>query len=78
MEPLLLLGAPTNQARDAARAAGRFGKDMRHRVTDRTLIDLLGLPGMIVTEYVIEVQGSEEILHIFCKHEHEVAMCPCC
>ena len=78
MEPLLLLGAPTNQARDAARAAGRFGKDMRHRVTDRTLTDLQGLPGMIVTEYVIEVQGSEEILHIFCKHEHEVAMCPCC
>ncbi|MBA7680712.1 hypothetical protein ES703_89033 [subsurface metagenome] len=51
---------------------------MRHRVTDRTLTDLLGLPGMIVTDYVIEVQGSEEILHIFCKHEHEVAMCPCC
>ncbi len=25
---------------------------MRHRVTDRTLTDLLGLPGMIVTEYV--------------------------
>ena len=33
---------------------------------------------MIVTGYVIEVQGSEEILHIFCKHEHVMAMCPWC
>ena len=78
MEFPLLLGAPTNYARDAARAAGRFGCDMRHRVTDRTLTDLLGLPGMIVTEYVIEVQGSEKILHIYCEHEHEVALCPRC
>ena len=78
MQTPLLLGAPTNHDRDAARAAGRFGSEMRHRVTDRTLTDLLGLPGMTVTEYVIEVQGSEEILHIFCKHEHEVAMCPRC
>ncbi len=78
METLLLLGAPTSHARDAARAAGRYGSEMRHRVTDRTLTDLLGLPGMIVTEYVIEAQGSEEILHIFCKHDHTVALCPRC
>ena len=33
---------------------------------------------MVVTEYAIERQEGREVLHIFCHHEHEVAMCPRC
>lgn len=33
---------------------------------------------MVVTEYAIEQQEGREVLHIFCHHEHEVAMCPRC
>jgi transposase len=33
---------------------------------------------MVVTEYALEKQGEREVLHIFCEHEHEVAVCPHC
>jgi len=51
---------------------------MVKRVTADTLSILLGLPGMVVTEYALEKQDGQEILHIFCHHEYEVAQCPCC
>ena len=47
-------------------------------VTAGTLSTLLGLPGMVVTEYALEQQGVREVLHIFCEHAHEVAVCPQC
>jgi transposase len=65
-------------AKDAARAAKRTAELMVKRVTENTLSDLLGLPGMVVTEYAIEKQEEYEILHIFCHHQHEVAQCPNC
>jgi transposase len=52
---------------------------MVKRVTADTLSILLGLPGMVVTEYALEKQeDGQEVLHIFCHHAHEVAQCPCC
>ena len=33
---------------------------------------------MVVTEYALERQGEQEVLHLFCHHEHEVAICPRC
>lgn len=33
---------------------------------------------MVVTEYAIEPQEGREVLHIFCHHEHEMALCPRC
>ena len=51
---------------------------MIKRVTAGTLSTLLGLPGMVVTEYAIEQQEGREILHIFCHHEYDVAICPQC
>lgn len=48
------------------------------RVTASTLSTLLGLPGMVVTEYAIEKQDGREVLHIFAQHEHDVAICPGC
>jgi transposase len=51
---------------------------MIERVSANTLSVLLGLPGMIVTEYALEREAGREVLHIFCHPEHEVAPCPGC
>jgi transposase len=51
---------------------------MVQAVTAETLNELLGLPGMKVTRFAIEQQGEEEYLHLFCEHQHDVAMCPRC
>ena len=78
MSTLLLPSGPIETIRDAARAAKRTAGLMVKRVTADTLSILLGLPGMVVTEYALEKQDGREILHIFCQHEHEVAQCPRC
>jgi len=77
MLPLLPEG-PKKVVRDAARAVKGKVNLMIERVTTNTLSILMGLPGMIVTEYAIERQEGREVLHVFCHHEHEIAMCPRC
>jgi len=78
MNTPLLLSAPVRVIRDAARATKRTNGLMLKRVKAGTLSTLLGLPGLVVTEYAIEKQGEREVLHIFCEHEHDVAVCPRC
>jgi len=78
MNTPLLLSAPVRVIRDAARAAKRTAGLVIERVTIGTLSSLLGLPGLVVTEYAIEKQGEREVLHIFCEHAHAVAVCPRC
>jgi transposase len=78
MNSHLLPSGPIKVIRDAARGAKRTAELMVKRVTADTLSILLGLPGMVVTEYALENQAGREILHIFCHHEHEVAQCPGC
>ncbi len=74
----LLASGPIKVVRDAARAVKRTAKLMIERVKASTLSELLGLPGMIVTEYALEQQEGREVLHVFCQHEHDVAICPRC
>lgn len=79
MTPALLLSAPPRIIRDAARAVKRKVVLMIERVTAGTLSALLGLPGLVVTEYALEPRtGEREVLHLFCQHEHDVAVCPTC
>lgn len=78
MNTPLLLSGPVKVIRDAARAAKRTAGLMIERATAGTLSTLLGLPGMMVTEYAIEKQGEREVLHLFCQHEHEAAICSRC
>jgi transposase len=79
MKTPLLLSAPTRVIRDAARAVKRKGGLMIERVTAGTLSALLGLPGLVVTEYALEpCAGDREVLHLFCQPEHAVAVCPTC
>lgn len=78
MSTPLLLSAPKRIMRDAARATKGKAGLMIEQVTAGTLSSLLGLPGMVVTEYAREQQGEQEVLHIFCEHEYDVAVCPHC
>ena len=78
MAEMLLLDAPKKMIKDAARAVKRIAGLMLRKVTAGTLTDLLGLPGLVVTEYALEKQGEGEVLHLFCQHEYAVAVCPRC
>jgi len=74
----LLPENPGQVVRDAARAVKRTANLMIQRVTAETLNILLGLPGMEVIEYALEGQGEQEVIHIFCRHKHAMAVCPHC
>jgi transposase len=79
MKTHLLPVGPIKIIRDAARAVKGTAGLMVKRVTAGTLSELLGLPGMVVTEYALEQQDDgREILHIFCHHAHEIAQCSGC
>jgi transposase len=74
-----LLPAPAKKiAKDAARAVKRVDSLTMQTVTAKTLSELLGLPGMKVTRFAIEEENKEQYLHLFCEHEHAVAICPRC
>jgi transposase len=78
MDTPLLPSGPIKVIRDAARAVKRTVNLVIERVSANTLSTLLGLPGMVVTEYALERGADREVLHVFCRHEHEVALCPRC
>jgi transposase len=64
--------------RDPARAVNRVDDLETQAVTVNTLSDLLGLSGMRVVRFAIEEENGEQYLHLFCEHEHVVALCPRC
>jgi len=74
-----LLPPPSRKiAKDAAQAVKRVDSLTTQAVTAKTLSELLGLPGMKVTRFAVEKENKEQYLHLFCEHEHDVAMCPRC
>jgi transposase len=76
--PLLLSPPVGVVVKDAARAVKRVDSLAIQPVTAETLNKLLDLPGMRVTRFAIEQQGEDKYLHLFCEHEHDVALCPRC
>jgi transposase len=79
MKILPQLPAPRKKrAKDAAQAVKRVDSLTLQVVTSETLSELLGLPGMRVSRFAVEAEGEEKYLHLFCEHEHEVAVCPRC
>ena len=76
--PMLLSPPLETMVKDAARAVKRVDSLDIQIVTVETLSNLLDLPGMRVTRFAIEQQGEEKYLHLFCEHEHDVAICPRC
>lgn len=69
---------PPTIAKDAARAVKRIADPLFEPLIPETMTTLLGLAGMRVSEYYIEVQAGQQYLHLFCEHQHDVTLCPCC
>ena len=78
MTTMPLLPAPINFVRDAARSAGRALWGKVQRITAKTLDLLLDLSEFTVTHFEIEQRGEEDILHLYCEHRHDFAVCPRC
>ena len=79
MKTLRQLPAPPRKtAKDAAQAVKRVDSLTLQAVTSETLSELLGLPGMRVRRFAVEEENEEKYLHLFCEHEHDVAICPRC
>jgi len=74
--PLLL--APVKSLRDAARAVKRLADQAIQAVTETTLSQFLDLPEFRVFGYALEEQGEAHIIHLYCEHRHQVALCPRC
>jgi len=64
--------------KDAARSAKRIAMDFFKKVEDDVFTTLLGFPALIVSMYALRKEGGEEVLHLWCNHQEDVAMCPRC
>jgi len=64
--------------KDAARAVkGCVGRVVR-KFKEFTVSHLLELPEFVVVGCEIEQRAEQEIVHLYCVHPHEAAMCPYC
>lgn len=64
--------------KDAARAVKRICQEEFIEVQDGTLTKLLGIATLLVTMYAMRKEGEQEVLHLWCKHKADVAICPRC
>lgn len=78
MTTIPLLPPPVKLVRDAARSAGRLVRRGVQRITEKTLDVVLDLPEFRATHYELETRGEQHILHLYCEHEYECAVCPRC
>ena len=78
MSTMLLLPSPVNLGRDAARSAGRLAQQGGQPITEKTLSLVLDLPELMATHFQFEIRGQQRMLHLYCEHGHEFAVCPRC
>lgn len=78
MSTIPLLPPPTRLVRDAARSAGRLIQKGMQRITEKSFDLILDLPEFTATHFEFETRGDQDILHLYCEHEHEFAVCPRC
>lgn len=78
MQTVKCLPKVVKRARDAARAVKRTRYQAIHEVSETILTRLLSLPHFRVYGYALESDPVQEILHLYCELELEVAVCPCC
>ena len=73
-----MLYLPIGFIKDASRAVKRICKEQFTKVKDSTLTELLGISMLIVTMYSLRREGDHEVLHLWCAHREEIAICPVC
>ena len=64
--------------KDAARAAKKGMDRVMQKFKEFTVTRLLDLPEFVVVGCEIEQRGIQEIVHMYCLHPHQVAICPRC
>jgi transposase len=64
--------------KDASKAVKRISKSEFKKTADNTLTELLGIATLFVTMYALRREGNHEILHLWCAHRDDVALCPHC
>lgn len=64
--------------KDAAKAVKRICREEFKEVADETLTELLGIAALEVKMYAIRREGEHEVLHLWCTHREEVALCTRC
>ena len=45
---------------------------------DNTLTELLGIVTLFVTMYALRREGDHDVLHLWCAHRDDVALCSHC
>ena len=73
---MLLL--PIGFVKDAARAVKRICKEEFTEVKDSALTELLGIPTLVVNMFALRREGDHEVLHLWCAHRGDIAICPRC
>jgi transposase len=73
-----MLSLPIGFIKDAARSVKRICKEEFTQVKDSTLTELLGIAALIVTMYSLRREGDHDVLHLWCAHREEIAICPVC
>ena len=73
-----MLQLPLHFIKDAARSVKRVCLDNFTKAKDSVLTDLLGIPTLIVTMYSLTREGDHEVLHLWCNHRDDIAVCPDC
>jgi len=64
--------------KDAAKAVKRITLQDFIHVADDTLSKWLGIATMIINSYFFNKEGEYEVLHIWCSHRENVALCSHC
>lgn len=64
--------------KDASKAVKRISSNEFTKVEDTTLTELLGIPALIVQMYALRREGDEDVLHLHCAHQQDIAICPDC
>lgn len=64
--------------KDAARSVKRICREEFKEVVDETLTELLGIATLVVGMYAVRREGECEVLHLWCAHRDEIAVCTRC
>lgn len=64
--------------KDAAKAVKRISLQEFEEVVDETLTKLVGIATMVVKMFAIRREGEHEVLHLWCAHREDIALCTHC
>ena len=73
-----LLPYITSFVKDPAKAVKRIRQGDFKTVADETLTELLGIETMVVQMYLLRREGDQEVLHLWCAHRKDIALCTHC